>query len=47
MYVVTRDVEVKLSEIKLIQFDTDGSTALSTAFPVYDGTFGAVTMALL
>ena len=45
MYVVTRDVEVKLSEIKLIQYDTDGLTALSTAFPTYDGTFGGVTYA--
>jgi hypothetical protein len=39
MYVVTRDVEVVTSETKLIQFDTDGTTELSVASPVYDGTF--------
>jgi len=39
MYVVTRDVDVTISEIELIQFDTDGSTELSVASPVYDGPF--------
>ncbi|MDA7706566.1 MAG: T9SS type A sorting domain-containing protein [Flavobacteriaceae bacterium] len=39
MYVVTRDVDVVISETKLIQFDTDGTTALSTDFPVYEGVF--------
>jgi len=43
VYVVTRDVDVVLSEIKILKFDTDGSTVLKTDFPVYDGTFGGAT----
>jgi len=45
MYVVTRDVDVVTSEIKLIQFDTDGITELSVASPVYDGTFDGTAYA--
>ena len=45
MYVVTRDVDVVTSEIKLIQFDTDGTTELSVASPVYDGTFDGTAYA--
>jgi len=45
MYVVTRDVDVVISEIKLIQFDTDGTTELSVASPVYDGTFDGTAYA--
>ena len=45
MYVVTRDVDVVSSEIKLIQFDTDGTTELSVASPVYDGTFDGTAYA--
>ncbi len=43
MYVVTRDVAVSLSEIKLIKFDTDGTTQLKVDFPIYDGTFDGTT----
>ena len=45
MYVVTRDVDVVTSEIKLIQFDTDGTTELSVASTVYDGTFDGTAYA--
>ena len=45
MYVVTRDVDVTISETKLIQFDTDGTTELTVDFPVYDGTFDGTTYA--
>ena len=45
MYVVTRDVDVVTSEIKLIQFDTDGTTELSVASPVFDGTFDGTAYA--
>ena len=45
MYVVTRDVDVVTSEIKLIQFDTDGTAELSVASPVYDGTFDGTAYA--
>jgi hypothetical protein len=38
-YVVTRDVDVSMSEIKIEAYDTDGTTTLSTDFPVYEGTF--------
>ena len=43
MYVITRDVDVVISETKLIQFDTDGTTELKVNFPVYDGTFDGTT----
>jgi len=43
MYVVTRDVAVSLSEIKLIKFDTNGTTQLKVDFPIYDGTFDGTT----
>ena len=43
MYVVTRNVAVSLSEIKLIKFDTNGTTQLKVDFPVYDGTFAGTT----
>jgi hypothetical protein len=43
MYVVTRNVAVSLSEIKLIKFDTNGTTQLRVDLPVYDGTFGGAT----
>ena len=43
MYVITRDVDVVISETKLIQFDTDGTTELKVNFPVYDGTFNGTT----
>jgi hypothetical protein len=43
MYVVTRDVAITLSEIKLIKFDTNGTTELRVDLPVYDGTFGGTT----
>ena len=45
LYVVTPDVDVAFSEIKLIGFDTDGTTAVNTDFPLYDGTFGGATYA--
>ena len=45
MYVVTRDVDVVISEIKLIQFDTNGTTELSVASPVYDGIFDGTVYA--
>jgi len=45
VYVVTRGVDVTLSEIKIITFDTDGTTVLNTDSPVYDGTFGGATYA--
>jgi len=45
MYVVTRDVDVVTSEINLIQFDIDGTTELSVASPVYDGTFDGTAYA--
>ena len=45
MYVVTRDVDVVTSEIKLIQFDSNGTTELSVASPVYDGTFDGTAYA--
>ena len=45
MYVVTRDVDVTISETKLIQFDTDGTTELTVDFPVYDGTFDGTAYA--
>jgi hypothetical protein len=38
-YVVTRDVDVSMSEIKIEAYDTDGTTLVSTDFPVYDGVF--------
>ena len=38
-YVVTRDVDVSMSEIKIETYDTDGTTLVSTDFPVYDGVF--------
>ena len=40
MYVITKDVTVSLSEIKLIKLDTDGTTQLKVDFPIYDGIFG-------
>jgi len=40
VYIVTRDVNVTLSEIKIITFDTDGTTVLKSDTPVYDGIFG-------
>jgi len=43
MYVVTRDVDVVLSEIKILKYDTDGTTVLDTYYPVYDGTFDGTT----
>ncbi len=43
MYVVTRDVAVSLSEIKLIKYDTNGTSQLRVDFPVYDGTFDGTT----
>jgi len=43
LYVVTQDVDVAFSEIKLIEFDTDGITAVNTDFPLYDGTFGGAS----
>ena len=43
VYVVTRDVDVTLSEIKIITFDADGTTVLKSDAPVYDGTFGGAT----
>ena len=43
MYVITRDVDVVISETKLIQFDTDGTTELTVNFPVYDGIFDGTT----
>jgi hypothetical protein len=43
MYVVTRNVQVSLSEIKLIKYDTNGTTPLRVDFPVYDGVFGGTT----
>ena len=45
VYVVTRDVDVVISEAKLIQFDTDGTSELSVAYPVYDGTFDGTVYA--
>ena len=45
MYVVTRDVDVTLSEIKIITFDTDGTTVLKTDSPVYDGILVGATYA--
>jgi len=39
MYVVTRDVDVSLLEIKILTYDTDGTTVLKTDWPVYDGVF--------
>ena len=45
LYVVTRDVNVAISEIKITTFDTDGTTVLQTDFPVYDGIFGGTTYA--
>ena len=45
MYVITLDVDVAISETKLIQFDTDGTTELTVDFPVYDGTFNGTTYA--
>ena len=45
MYVITSDVDVEMSETKLIQFDTDGTTELTVDFPVYDGTFDGTTYA--
>ncbi len=38
-YVVTRDVDVSITETKIETYDTDGTTILSTDFPVYEGTF--------
>ncbi len=38
-YVVTRDVDVSITGTKIETYDTDGTTILSTDFPVYDGTF--------
>jgi hypothetical protein len=38
-YIVTRDVDVAMSEIKIEAYDTDGATLISKDFPVYDGTF--------
>jgi hypothetical protein len=38
-YIVTRDVDVAMTEIKIEAYDTDGATLISTDFPVYDGTF--------
>ena len=32
MYVVTRDVDVVLSEIKILKYDTDGTTVLDTYY---------------
>jgi hypothetical protein len=40
LYVVDRDIDVSISGIKIEKFDADGSTVLSTSYPVYDGTFG-------
>jgi hypothetical protein len=45
LYVVTRDVDVTLSEFKIITFDADGTTVLKTDSPVYDGIFGGATYA--
>ena len=45
MYVVTRDVTVTMSEIVINTYDTDGTSVLSTDFPVYEGVFDGTTYA--
>ena len=42
-YIIDRDIEVYLSEIKIEKYDTDGSTVIATNYPVYDGTFDGTT----
>ena len=43
LYLMDRDVTVNITDIKIEKFDTDGSTVLTTSYPIYDDPFGSAT----
>ncbi len=43
LYLLDRDVTVNITDIKIEKFDTDGSTVVTTSYPIYDDPFGNAT----